>query len=430
LTILIWLLALLAVFQGLVVPGLEAAGVAPFLVLQAALLCYALGYWCLRGLRVPPQWRAFLFWFTGFVLVCVVSGLLLPILFSGIQIYAPKGGIDEQYTTKALLALSPANFAQILFIVLYWVYIALLTTIDRIDFRAALPRAYLASGIVVIFFAYYQLLSILTGVYFPSAILLNNTSYGLADASTGFSFLPRINATFTEPSMFAMYMAAFVAWSYIKFLHAPGARARWAALLLAAVLALLLSASTAGYLALALFFVAHTAVTLYRRDDAPRRRRTLTIVALLSAALVAAYLLVPGVDVILNAVLFEKGASDSSTHRLAADSFALDTLAQTWFLGAGLGSTRPSSFLAMLLSNVGLIGTLFFALAAATLVGMGRRARPGRSAAELGELQAAGWALLTMLAAKLIAGPELNFPPMWILAGYYILFIRNDPVAA
>jgi hypothetical protein len=430
LAILIWLFAVTSVFQGMVIPGLESAGISPSLLVQTGLAAYALVYWCLHGFSVPRQWSAVVFWFTSFVAVCVISGLLFPILFKGIQVYGPRDGIDEQYSTKAMLQLSPSNFAQLLFIGLNWLYLLLMTTIDRIDFRATMARAYLASGLIVVFFSYYQLISIFTGIYYPSAILLNNLSYGIADASIGFSLLPRIQSTFTEASTFAMFMSGFVAWCYVKFLYVSGAaRARWGALLLASVISLLLSASTTGYLALGLFLVAHTLLSLFQPGAARNRQIALRILAGFALVLGAAYLLIPEAALILDHVLFDKGDSSSSLHRLASDRFALDVLARTHYLGAGLGSNRPSSFITFLLSNVGIAGTLCLAIAAALLFSMGRQARQAAASAARIDLQAAGWALFTMVASKAIAGPDLNYPPMWVLVGYYLLFIRTDAPA-
>jgi hypothetical protein len=48
--------------------------------------------------------------------------------------------------------------------------------------------------------------------------------------------------------------------------------------------------------------------------------------------------------------------------RLWVDQFSVfDVTRATWFLGAGLGSNRPSSFLAYVLSNMGIPGLISFA---------------------------------------------------------------------
>lgn len=404
-------------------------GVSPFLLAQVALSGYAIVYWATHGCSFPKRWGWFLLWFSSFVAFGVASSIVFPSLFTGIQIYAPKGGIDEQYSTKAVLGFSLSNIAQALFLVLYWIQIIFLLNVKKINLLRTVVKTYFASGLVVLFFCFYQLLSVLTGVYYPREIISNNETYGLAAAGDTYSFLPRISSTLTEPSMFAMFMSAFSCWVYLRFLRAGSGypRLRWALLLLAALVALLLSASTTGYLSFVVFLFAHTLISLFTAVGKGKRKAVMYLFGGIGAAMLAVYMFVPGADVILDAVLFEKGQSDSSIHRIAADQFAISILQETHYLGAGLGSTRPSSFVTFLLSNVGIVGFGFALMTGATSYWLGRvAAQVAPESTERREMHDAGWALVTMLVAKVLAGPELNFPPMWILFGYYILAVRRN----
>ncbi|WP_206541953.1 hypothetical protein, partial [Leucobacter celer] len=57
-----------------------------------------------------------------------------------------------------------------------------------------------------------------------------------------------------------------------------------------------------------------------------------------------------------------KLGSKSLNSRSSSDTFSLDLAAHTWGLGVGLGANRPSSFATMLVSCVGLIGAIAFAI--------------------------------------------------------------------
>lgn len=424
----IFLLAFFSIFQGMVVPGTEQFGVSPFLLVQILLFFYAIVYWMKYDLVIPEKWNGFVFWFSAFSLISILSAFILPMVFSGMRVYTPKGGVDQQYMSQGILLPSASNIAQAVYLFLYWVGILLFVMRKDRKLLDSTNNAYFISGIVVCFFAFYQLISILFGIYYPAEYLLNNETFGIA-SDTIFAFLPRINSTFTEPSIYAMFMGSFVAWTYIQFLNAkPGKTARyWFVLLVISLFCLLISASSTGFVAVAAFFVLHTFVALCCRTRGSKGRRIILTVSSFFAVIAALYFLVPGVDIILDTVIFDKGASDSSVHRLAADRFALNLLSETNFLGVGLGSNRPSSFLTFLISNIGLLGTFCIVAAAVSLLLHSMRGdRTGKAESrDLIACEASGWALLVMLIAKTLGGPDLSFPPMWVLLGYFILSIRQ-----
>ncbi|MGK5043082.1 hypothetical protein ACQ4WQ_22370 [Janthinobacterium sp. GB1R12] len=424
----IFLLAFFSVFQGMVLPGTEQFGVSPFLLVQILLFVYVILYWGKYDFVIPKKWNGFVFWFSAFAVVSIVSAFILPMAFSGTHVYTPKGGVDEQYMSPGILVPSASNIAQAVYLLLYWVSILFFVMRKDRNILDATSKAYFISGIIVCFFSYYQLVSILFGIYYPTEYLLNNATFGIATDAT-FAFLPRINSTFTEPSFYAMFMASFVAWTYIQFINAEKGKISryWMVLLVVSLFSLLISASSTGFVALILFFIMHSFSAMYYRTGGVKGRKIFLTIFSFLAAIVFLYVLVPGVDIILDAVIFDKGASDSSLHRLAADRYAFTVLSETNFLGAGLGSNRPSSFVAFLFSNIGVLGTFCIAIAAGLLLLHSLRGAR-LEAAERRDLiacEASGWALLVMLIAKTLAGPDLSFPPMWILIGYFILSIRQ-----
>ena len=120
----------------------------------------------------------------------------------------------------------------------------------------------------------------------------------------------------------------------------------------------------------------------------------------------------------------EKTSTNSFTHRLWADKFSITSvLPNTYFLGAGLGSNRPSSFIAYILSNTGLFGFITFFGALFFIFLFYFR--------HLKLLNPISFSLMAGFIAALIAMfgslPDLNWPPpIWILAGLLIPSIMID----
>ena len=114
----------------------------------------------------------------------------------------------------------------------------------------------------------------------------------------------------------------------------------------------------------------------------------------------------------------DKFSSLSFRNRLWADQFSVtQVLPSTYFLGAGWGSNRPSSFATFLLSNVGIIGFLsFFGFVVLLL----KEFLKNFSTLEPLIISIAT-GFFTYLLAMIIALPDLNWPPtFWLLAGMMV----------
>lgn len=410
------------------VPGAENLGVSPFVVIQLALAMYALLYWHKHGLVIPIKWKWFTFWFLAFTVISLVSAFTFPFLFDGMRVYTPRGGVDPQYLNPGVLEFSVSNIAQALYLFLYATGVLILITRFNTTLLEATNRAYLFAGILVCVFSYYQLISIVTGIYYPDEILYNNANFDLA-GDRSISFLPRIYSTFSESSFYAIFMASFLAWVYVKFVNEPDKSRsyRWLGLLICTMFSLLISTSSTGFVTVALFFILHTISSFFLGTGKKQKLRIMMILSSFVVILLALYLFVPNVDSILNEIIFDKGTSQSSLHRFEADRFAFVVFFKTYLLGSGLGSNRPSSFLAFLVSNVGVLGTFCIVVSILILYLMSFRAirSSAADASDKVTCQASGWALFVILLAKLLGGPDLNFPPMWILVGYFILSIMQ-----
>ena len=85
------------------------------------------------------------------------------------------------------------------------------------------------------------------------------------------------------------------------------------------------------------------------------------IAALLFVLIASADLFDPLLNVI-DEIIFNKPLASSFYERSHSNTIAWETVASTWGLGVGFGSTRTSNWFAAIVSNAGLIGAAFMAL--------------------------------------------------------------------
>ena len=117
-------------------------------------------------------------------------------------------------------------------------------------------------------------------------------------------------------------------------------------------------------------------------------------------------------------VVSRKDGGDSAAVRSYSNSIALDVLRESAFLGTGLGSNRASSLLLMLLSTIGVLGTILFLLL------LGFAARRAMSSADI---RSAGLALLVFCIAAFVSLADFASPLLWSLLS--VCLCAGGPVA-
>lgn len=107
------------------------------------------------------------------------------------------------------------------------------------------------------------------------------------------------------------------------------------------------------------------------------------------------------------------GKQDSSSYinRTASDLYALELVLRTKGLGVGMGSNRPSSLLASLLSTVGVLGCVGFLVAYARLL-----MNAVRSASWL------RWAGIALFLDMAVSGPDYTAPWIWVVLAMAVHF--------
>jgi uncharacterized membrane protein YhdT len=396
-----WLLGFLlfsGLFQAASVINFGSAGIQPF-YLAACLFLFA------RAVR-NPFWRQDV-QFRGkklllaFGCLGVLSAVAFPVVFSGIPVYSPKVGIDDGFFYRPPLQLSGGNAAQAVYLVVELLTVwaaasAMKTRNTRIFYDFCF---WFLAALIFVQFIFLQL-----GLPFPYGVFQNNPGYAMANVSLGNSS-ERVIGTFTEASGAGLALAVFYAGYFYEFYSRAGSilKVMTAAITIGLVRS---SSSIAAMLAATALIV--VLCPLYRFPWAIRRSRFWKLMLIsVVAALIA---LSPAIGGFAEYTT-EKSETLSYLHRTAADLFSIQLAAQTHWIGVGLGSNRPSSLLASLLSNVGAAGLFLFLL---IIVQMVRNAR--------GNHTWLSWALFAAVFDMCLGGPDITQPMLWILmtlAAYY-----------
>lgn len=200
-------------------------------------------------------------------------------------------------------------------------------------------------------------------LHLPSLLdyLRNAEGYALA-VEYSLGGLPRIHGTFPEASLFAYYSLPLFAFSLS--LWTARAELRYSPYVCCGLLVMmLLSTSATAYLGLFGYGLCYACVEL------PRKRipKVLALAAAVGGVMVLGMYALEldstrHIDRFVRATLLDKADSGSGQERAQWNAQAFRNFLDTYWLGAGLGSCRASSFPLVLLSNLGAIGAIMFSL--------------------------------------------------------------------
>jgi len=322
----------------------------------------------------------------------IVISLVGPFLFEGIEVFAPRAGLDEQVLDQSTLAFSISNLAQPLYLLLGAGVVLYLGREKRVSAAMFDLTVWLGVGLALV--------RLMLPAAWPVALIENipNVSYAVTQEG--------LRGTFSEPSLFGLFLVAAFGYSVVRIFVATGWR-RWAMVATVAIvvleLAVNLSFTAIGALGIVIAIGGVVVVVAITRG---RRALRVWIGSIAAVFVIVGIVAFPWISAIVGGVFDEKLSSDSFHNRAVSNGVAYSVFTQTWGLGAGLGSNRPSSLFALLLSCVGLIGTVaFFAVVVLVLLGVLRH----RS------LWPAGAGLLGVVVAQVTSAPELSIPVFWML---------------
>jgi hypothetical protein len=176
----------------------------------------------------------------------------------------------------------------------------------------------------------------------------------------------RVSGTFTEASVFAIYTESLFCFCFMLWLNNVRIKLT-GALAVASFTLLVLSTSTTAYLAtfVMLVFLLLVAVAFAKNANFRQRLLFLLMIVCFTVSVLAVLILISdsqfsGIGELANRLIFEKLSSESGVIRANLNGVAWDAFLDTYFLGVGIGGAVASSFILVVLSNIGIFGAGFF----------------------------------------------------------------------
>lgn len=397
-------LVLTAVFEGAAVVNVNENGISPFYLMCAVAACSL----ALRKRTFDAVGNRALVYFAVYALAVTVFAAFA---FSGVGVLAPRLGLDSQFGDPTPFVFGISNVAQLVYLALgaagAW-FLARLVAEGELPLRRL--RGYVGQAFALaMLLGAWQFVSLHSeSVSWPRAFFGSNESRDFVGATA--AGVPRLYGTFTEPSAFAGFLLAGLAFFVAARSDAGSPRQRYACLAVVAASLLLVTDSSTARLGLVLAvasFYPLVGLALLRGRRVSRLVLTAVPSAIVALPLALFYFDLPAR---VAEAAYGKLGTVSYSVRSFADTYSLSLIEKTYGLGIGLGSNRPSSFAVLLLSSVGVIGTGLFVVAIVRPLIAAYKRRDGAAAG-----LPAG--LLTLLGAKVLAIPDLSTPLLWVLLG-------------
>lgn len=393
------------------------------------------------GARVIPQWWSGRIRFFRhepamrhiqlmalFVGWAVFSAFVLPLLFAGIPVDSPRKSVDASFFWQMPLHWSFSNAGQAAYMVLNFVILLhMLQMSAEPGYLDRLQRAFSWSGVCVVAIGAYQILCSHVALKFPAWLFNSNAEWGQA-YNQAFNGILRLSASFVEPSEAAGFLSAWALFELTLVIAGTDNGAWHWACVIAGTIALVETASTTGYVTVAVMWLA-IAFTMVRTLLTRGRlnARILLAVSIMAGGAVVTLTTMPSARLVLAGVLFHKSSSASAMHRSATLGRAVTVFDGTLSLGAGLGSNRAMSLFFYVLSNLGMPGLLLLFCAWFQLWSQYSRRARGRQRLSHGPfVVAAAAAYVTNLLTLLLSGAEITTPRLWILWGMLAAGLRQS----
>lgn len=354
-----------------------------------------------------------------FAVYGLASAVILPWAFAGrtevigldrsggIEVFTATGDSMQSLPRLRELAFNSGNLTQAFYLAGGLVLFLALTSLRTLPcFRIRCGKALLVMATLNIVFAVLDMVTYHTGTAELMSVI-RNAGYAQHSANV-VEGLKRINGSFTEASAFASYTAALLAFTWSTWLH--GFHPRWSlTLFLCSLVLLLLSTSSTGYVVLLLLVVGWLVIQLLRFAGNKASRRRYLVLSMLAgaSALAVVYALTPApfepVLRLFELTVTNKMEGDSGNERAAMNEQAFTNFLETDLLGAGVGGATASSFVLVLLSNVGLPGAILFTLMVGSLLAFSRPPATGSNPADEAVATATRSAIIAWLLAATLA---------------------------
>lgn len=349
----------------------------------------------------------------------MVSSITLPFIFEGMPVFSPKDGIDEQYFYQAKLLWSTSNVAQAVYLLLNIInVIVLIQYVSNKRNKDIAMNSFLITAYIAIFMILYHSLSKFVQIPFPEDFLYSNPFY-----SQGFEQrvgnLFRANGTFSEPSLAGTYIVG-IACSFFAIRINNNTLIQQFLIFTISFLALIVTTATTGYATFFIIICALIIIKLFNMYRFKLKKTTLIKIILVSffIGLILIVLVNSNLLSAVEALTTSKGESDSFKHRMFSDLFAINIFFETYGLGVGLGSNRPSSYLTSLLSNLGIIGTGIMAYVLLIISKLTFKYRQND------EIKFFFLIFISTLVSQVLSIPDITMPFFWLNLGYLLAYLN------
>lgn len=357
--------------------------------------------------------------------VVSASSILMPLFLSdkNITVHNPKG-------YDVLLSFSRTNITQLLYLLTnLTVTILIVLGLRNLSEVKKLIKILLYSSFFALIFGIYQLMCYLLKLHFPYWLFNNNIGY-----SQGFNQtvenIKRINSIATEPSMYAFFLLMIIPIILSMRISKNNIISKKMVniLLYLTIAEIILATSSTGYIGLLFFISSYTIYNFLHGIGGERKYRenfyyiirTISIITVLSTILLSIYILVFGLDNLINAFVsltVDKFNNLSGQERLQGFLNGLNLFINYPVLGVGYGSNRTYDLMTTLLSNTGIIGFVSFSMiiiiAIKILMKYIKLTEKGGKSIMIGLL----FSLLNAIFAFMISIPDLIFLYFWIILG-------------
>jgi hypothetical protein len=307
---------------------------------------------------------------TGFIVTALVSTVFMPRLFANRVMVIPVRG---DVSTAAPLFPTTQNISQMAYLLISFATVIMFSQILK---NARMQQT------VLLALTWASALTVATGMldfasqYLPVAPLLDpfrTATYALlvdVELTTG----KRVVGLMPEASSFGSLCLSLLCLLYFmrRAIDHDRVRAFYAPVLCALLIAFAwLSTSSATYLGLAAFFAMAALEWIMRFLDSrysllrKRYLRAEFAAAALAVVAVAFIMLLhpailENVSMMVDRMVFQKTETSSFEERNMWTYVSLNALVETWGLGVGIGGTRASNSAVAAISNVGVIGGIFY----------------------------------------------------------------------
>ena len=307
-------------------------------------------------------------WITLFVIYVLISGYFFPTIFiRSTYVNAIGSTVFEPSTVPSPLVPSSGNFSQAIYVCCsasaFLMVFCFCLYKENIEW---MTRTLIVCSMINVIFAFVDLLTYYSNTTFLLDFIRNGPyTLHVEESIHGFK---RIAGSFTETSSFSMVTLAFVAfniqlWNNIKY------RSLIRSSVIVQVILLSISTSSTAYVGLvALIGVLATQffVKIQKKGFTDADFKVVMIGIFIVILITAIAIAIPSISMaafeLIETTVLDKSTSESGVERSSWNMQGMQNLWDTSGIGVGVGGARASSFIVALLSNVGFVGSVLFAL--------------------------------------------------------------------